>query len=64
MLIVKHFISLLNNLIVMAKKKNITHNDIVSFYMDYVLEHNHQPKTVYAFAKANKFEEQKFYDHF
>jgi hypothetical protein len=48
----------------MAKKKNITHNDIVSFYMDYVLEHNHQPKTVYAFAKANNFEEQKFYDHF
>lgn len=26
--------------------------------------HNHQPKTVYAFAKANNFEEQKFYDHF
>jgi len=48
----------------MAKKKNITDNDIISFYMDYVLEHNHQPKTVYAFAKTNNFEEQKFYDHF
>jgi hypothetical protein len=32
--------------------------------MDYVLEHNHQPKTVYAFAKVNNFEEQMFYDHF
>ena len=48
----------------MAKKKNITNSDIITFYMDYVLEHNHQPKTVYAFAKAYNFEEQKFYDHF
>ncbi|SDS15537.1 hypothetical protein SAMN04515667_1534 [Formosa sp. Hel1_31_208] len=48
----------------MAKKKNISNNDIISFYMDYVLEHNHKPKTVYAFAKANNFEEQKFYEFF
>jgi hypothetical protein len=48
----------------MAKKKNISNNDILSFYMDYVLEHNEQPKTVYAFAKANNFEEQKFYEYF
>ncbi len=32
--------------------------------MDYVLEHNEQPKTVYDLAKANNFEEQKFYEHF
>lgn len=48
----------------MAKKKNITSNDLITFYMDYVLVHNQQPKTVYAFAKANNFEEQKFYDFF
>lgn len=48
----------------MAKKKNISKNDIISYYMDYVLEHNHQPKTVYAFAKTNNFEEQKFYEFF
>ena len=48
----------------MAKKKNITSNDIITFYMDYVLEHNHNPKTIYAFAKANNFEEQKFYEFF
>ncbi|MCB0383022.1 MAG: TetR/AcrR family transcriptional regulator [Psychroserpens sp.] len=48
----------------MAKKKTITSNDIISFYMDYVLEHGKQPKTVYAFAKANNFEEQKFYDYY
>ncbi|MGB6267917.1 MAG: TetR family transcriptional regulator C-terminal domain-containing protein [Olleya sp.] len=48
----------------MAKKKNITNNDIISFYMDYVLEHNKQPNSVYAFAKHNNFEEGKFYEHF
>lgn len=48
----------------MAKKKNITASNIISFYMDYVLEHNEQPKSVYAFAKENNFEESKFYEHF
>ncbi|HIC32200.1 MAG TPA: TetR/AcrR family transcriptional regulator, partial [Flavobacteriaceae bacterium] len=48
----------------MAKKKNITASNIISFYMDYVLEHNEQPKSVYAFAKENNFEEAKFYEHF
>mgnify|MGYP001039796238 CR=1 FL=1 len=48
----------------MAKKKNITSDNIIAFYMDYVLEHGEEPKTVYAFAKANNFEEQKFYEHF
>lgn len=48
----------------MAKKKIITSNDIISFYMDYVLEHNENPKSVYAFVKANNFEETKFYEHF
>lgn len=48
----------------MAKKKNITESDIISFYMDYVLEHNENPKSVYAFAKANNFEESIFYNFF
>ncbi len=48
----------------MAKKKNISDQDIISFYMDYVLEHGEQPKSVYIFAKANNFEESKFYEHF
>lgn len=48
----------------MAKKKNITEKDLLSFYMDYVLEHNEQPKSVYAFCKLNNFDEAKFYDHF
>jgi len=48
----------------MAKKKNINATDIISFYMDYVLDHNEQPKSVYAFTKHHNFEESKFYEHF
>ncbi len=48
----------------MAKKKSIKTNDILSMYMDYVLEHNEYPKTVYSFAKANNFDESDFYKHF
>ncbi|WP_412560458.1 TetR family transcriptional regulator C-terminal domain-containing protein [Winogradskyella sp. MIT101101] len=48
----------------MAKKKSITESKIIELYMDYVLTHNEQPKSVYAFAKDNNFEEQKFYESF
>lgn len=48
----------------MAKKKIIIAKDIISNYMDYVLEHGEQPKSVYSFAKANNFEESKFYEFF
>jgi hypothetical protein len=48
----------------MAKNKIISKDDVLSFYMDYILEHNEQPKSVYSFSKANKFEEPKFYEFF
>lgn len=48
----------------MAKKKIISAQAIISYYMDYVLEHNEQPKSVYIFAKRNNFEESKFYEYF
>lgn len=48
----------------MAKKKSISQSDIITFYMDYVLMHDHKPKSVYAFAKENNFEESKFYEFF
>ena len=48
----------------MAKKKAISKNDIITWYMDYVLEHDANPKTVFAFSKLNNFEEAKFYEHF
>lgn len=48
----------------MAKKKNITENNLIDFYMDYVLEHGKAPHSVYKFAKDNNFEEASFYTHF
>lgn len=48
----------------MAKKKTLKQSDILTSYMDYVLMHNQQPKSVYAFAKDNNFEEQQFYQFF
>ena len=48
----------------MAKKKSITQNTLVNLYMDYVLEHNHAPKSIYSFSKSNGFEEAEFYKFF
>jgi len=48
----------------MAKKKKITQNDITSWYMDYVLDHNKNPSSVYIFAKENNFEESLFYNYY
>lgn len=45
----------------MARKKNITKDNIISWYMEFVLENNHQPKSVFSFAKENNFEESDFY---
>lgn len=48
----------------MARKKTINASDIVNWYMDFVLTHSEQPKSVYAFAKDNNFEEAQFYKHY
>lgn len=48
----------------MAKKKNINKVDVTSFYMNFVLEHGHKPKTVFELSKAFNFEESKFYEFF
>ncbi len=48
----------------MARKKNVNKQDIYSFYMDYYLENGEAPKTVYQLAKANNFDETKFYEFF
>jgi len=48
----------------MAKNKSITSSDIISNYMEFVLECNSQPQTVYTFAKKYGFEEAEFYKHF
>ncbi len=41
-----------------------TQSAIISAYMDYVLAHNEEPKTVYKFCKDHKFEELLFYNDF
>lgn len=48
----------------MANKKSVSQSDIVELYIDYVLKHDENPKSVYVFAKANHFEEQQFYELF
>ena len=48
----------------MAKKKNILEQDLLSYYMDYVLAHHKKPASVYHFAKTNGFEEAEFYNFF
>ncbi len=47
-----------------STKKKVTQTDIITAYMDYVLEHGSQPMTVYKFCKDHKIEEQEFYNHF
>ncbi|KAF2514334.1 TetR family transcriptional regulator C-terminal domain-containing protein [Flavobacterium foetidum] len=47
-----------------AKNKIISKEDIVSLYMDTVLEKGQRPKSVYHFAKENNFDESEFYAFF
>jgi hypothetical protein len=47
-----------------TKKTKITKESIVSMYMNFVLERNEKPKSVYLFAKLNGFEETEFYNFF
>jgi hypothetical protein len=47
-----------------TKNKVISKEDIVSIYMDEVLEKGEKPKSVYHFAKENDFTEAEFYAFF
>ena len=44
----------------MAKKNTPTQNSLVKLYMEYVLEHNKAPKSIYPLTKSNGFEETDF----
>ena len=48
----------------MVKKIPLSQNTIVQLYMNYVLEHNHPPKSIYTISKSNGFEEADFYQFF
>ncbi|MFD1601880.1 TetR family transcriptional regulator C-terminal domain-containing protein [Flavobacterium artemisiae] len=47
-----------------AKNESISKEDIVSKYMEEVLEKGQKPKSVYHFAKENDFDEAEFYAFF
>ena len=47
-----------------AKSRKLTENDLITMYMDYVLEHETKPKSVNRFCKINKITEAEFYDIF
>ncbi len=47
-----------------AKAEKVTKDVIISMYMDYVLEHEMVPKSVYKFCKINHMEETVFYEYF
>lgn len=47
-----------------AKKDLIDDNQIISFYMNDVLEHSEEPKNAYSFCKKHGIEESDFYSFF
>ncbi|WP_194851370.1 TetR family transcriptional regulator C-terminal domain-containing protein [Nonlabens antarcticus] len=46
------------------KKKEINRQDVITAYMEYVLEHEKTPKSVFKFAKDNGMTEAEFYGFF
>lgn len=46
------------------KKTIVTKDNIVSLYMNYVLDHSEKPNSVYHFTKLNGFTEAEFYAFF
>lgn len=47
-----------------ANKKVLDKDKLIGMYMDYVLEQEHRPKTVYKFCKENKIKEEDFYNFY
>ena len=45
----------------MAKKKHILKEDIISYFMEYVLLNNKKPDSVYSFSKQYNFNEEDYY---
>ena len=48
----------------MAKKNKISASEIITFYMDYVVEHQSKPDSVEDFAQLHQFDDDSFYEHF
>ena len=47
-----------------TKKSPLSKDKIVSMYMNYTLEYNEKPKSVFHFTKINDFTEAEFYTYF
>lgn len=47
-----------------SKKTALSKEKIVSLYMEYVLEHDEKPKSVFKFSKLNNITETEFYSFF
>jgi hypothetical protein len=48
----------------MVKKNKISDSEIITFYMDYVVEHQSKPDSVEDFAQLHQFDDVLFYNHF
>jgi hypothetical protein len=48
----------------MAKKKKVAASDILTMYMDYVVEHHSKPDSVTSFTEIHALDEEVFYTHF
>ncbi|MCM4159762.1 TetR/AcrR family transcriptional regulator [Antarcticibacterium flavum] len=49
---------------VKSTSEKMSADGIISLYMDYVLENEKEPKTIYKFSKDNGITEDEFYQHF
>lgn len=48
----------------MAKKNKISASEIITFYMEYVVEHQTKPDSVEDFTQLHQFDDVTFYEHF
>lgn len=48
----------------MAKKKNVSKEQLQDLYITYILENEKEPNSVYSFCYKNNFDEKLFYQHF
>lgn len=48
----------------MAKSSKISEAEIITLYMDYVVEHNCKPNSIEDFAQLHQFDDVIFYNHF
>ncbi len=48
----------------LVKETKVTQDQLIRLYMEYVLEHEKMPKSVYKFCKDNNITEAQFYDFY